>query len=248
MEPEFHVFLSYNSQDRPAVVELAKALILRRIRPWLDIWNVPPGRPWQDELEKVIQTIPAAAALVGAGGQGPWQRQEVGAVLHHFLKREVAGPVIPVLLPGASTQPELPLFLHNYRWVDLRDGQKTGLDLLVWGITGDKPAASKPQVLHLPGGIDTLAISRQDKRYRGEPLCITLQNADLIETLRSFAEISGLNFVIHRGVSGNVTVDLRFVPWDQALDLILTSNNLQMIVDGNVAHIKPLKPGKREDT
>ena len=49
-------------------------------------------------------------------------------------------PVIPVLMPGAPSQPDLPMFLGNRTWVDLRSGFSTdGLDKLVWGITGNKP-------------------------------------------------------------------------------------------------------------
>ena len=49
-------------------------------------------------------------------------------------------PVIPVLLPYAPTKSELPMFLSNRTWVDLREGlRKVGLDQLVWGITGVKP-------------------------------------------------------------------------------------------------------------
>ena len=49
-------------------------------------------------------------------------------------------PVIPVLLPGAPSEPELPLFLTQFTWVDLRDGlTEDGLGKLQWGITGQKP-------------------------------------------------------------------------------------------------------------
>src|SRR5437016_3247982 len=49
-------------------------------------------------------------------------------------------PCIPVLLPGAPTQPELPMFLANRTWVDLRAGfSEEGLAKLIWGITGKKP-------------------------------------------------------------------------------------------------------------
>lgn len=50
-------------------------------------------------------------------------------------------PVIPVLLPGAPTQPKLPPFLKRLTWVDLREGMREQeLKKLVWGITGTKPA------------------------------------------------------------------------------------------------------------
>ena len=53
-------------------------------------------------------------------------------------------PVIPVLLPDAPVEPELPLFLQAFTWVDLRDGlTENGLKLLEWGITGRKPGQSQ---------------------------------------------------------------------------------------------------------
>lgn len=49
-------------------------------------------------------------------------------------------PVIPVLLPGSSGTPQLPLFLRQLTWVDLRDGlDERRVDRLQWGITGVKP-------------------------------------------------------------------------------------------------------------
>jgi len=48
--------------------------------------------------------------------------------------------VVPVLLPGAPQEPELPLFLKRFTWVDLREGlRRKGIDRLHWGITGGKP-------------------------------------------------------------------------------------------------------------
>ena len=52
--------------------------------------------------------------------------------------------MIPVLLPGAARQPELPLFLTQFTWVDLRLGlTDPGLDRLEWGITGIKPSGMR---------------------------------------------------------------------------------------------------------
>jgi hypothetical protein len=46
-------------------------------------------------------------------------------------------------LPGAPTKPDLPLFLQQFTWVDLRGGLTSeGLDRLQWGITGVKPGQS----------------------------------------------------------------------------------------------------------
>ena len=106
----FDVFLSHNSNDKPAVITLAEALKSRDLRPWLDIWDLPPGRPWQEELEKILKTIPAAAVLVGHDGLGPWENTEMRALLSECAEQDL--PVIPVLLPGATAQPRLPI-VHN---------------------------------------------------------------------------------------------------------------------------------------
>ncbi len=138
-EPAFDVFLSHNSVNKPRVRELAAALDERGLRVWLDERELVPGRPWQDALGEVIRTVKSAAVLVGEDGLGPWEAAEVRGLLSEFVDRRA--PVIPVLLPGARSRPELPFFLRQFTWVDLRDGlRREGLDRLEWGITGIKPA------------------------------------------------------------------------------------------------------------
>jgi type IV pilus assembly protein PilQ len=78
------------------------------------------------------------------------------------------------------------------------------------------------------------------KEYFGEPISMSLKDADVREVLRSFARISGLNVVIQPGVKGTVTVELESVPWDQALDQILKINNLGYELDGNIMRIAPV--------
>ena len=138
MDGSFDVFLSHNSKDKPTVRQLAQALQKRGLQVWLDEEQLVPGRPWQEALEEIIQTTRTAAVLVGKDGLGPWEIPEMRACLSEFVNRRL--PVIPVLLPGAPTKPELPLFLRAFTWVDLRGGlTDDGLDRLQWGITGSKP-------------------------------------------------------------------------------------------------------------
>jgi len=138
LEPDFHVFLSHNSKNKPAVRELGEALKAAGLRVWLDEWELRPGQPWQPALEKIISTVKAAAVVVGADGLGPWEIPEMYACLSQFINRKMS--VIPVLLPGAPCQPELPMFLTGFTWVDLRAGlTHDGVGLLRWGITGEKP-------------------------------------------------------------------------------------------------------------
>jgi hypothetical protein len=131
----FDVFLCYNSDDKSAVRWVAERLRERGIRAWLDEAELRPGRGWQDEVERQIGAIRAAAVLIGSNGLGPWQNREVRALLQQFVERGC--PVIPVLLPDA-VMPTLPLFLHDVTWVDLRTNDPAEMDRLAWGITGRK--------------------------------------------------------------------------------------------------------------
>lgn len=136
-DPQFDVFLCHNSEDKPAVIEIAKQLQQNRLKPWLDIWALQPGAIWQFVLEQQIESIGAAAVFVGKGGLGPWQKQELYAFLQEFIDRDC--PVIPVMLPDAPKQPRLPIFLKNRHWVDFRSQNPDPLVQLIWGITGQKP-------------------------------------------------------------------------------------------------------------
>ena len=78
------------------------------------------------------------------------------------------------------------------------------------------------------------------RTYSGSPVTLDFQGSDLRAVLRTFAEISGLNIVIDPAVTGTVDVDLRDVPWDQALDQILRTNKLGYMVDGTIVRIAPL--------
>jgi formylglycine-generating enzyme required for sulfatase activity len=136
-EFEFDVFLCHNSQDKPAVIEIANQLKANNINPWLDKWHLRPGSSWQDSLEDQIDQIRTAAVFVGNSGLGPWQIEEIKAFLRAFVNRKC--PVIPVLLPNAPKEPKLPVFLQGLMWVDFREHDPEPLGQLIWGITGIKP-------------------------------------------------------------------------------------------------------------
>ena len=146
----FDVFLSHNSQDKPAVKSLGAALKQRGLSVWLDEWELRPGLTWQNALADIIGGCKSAAVCFGGTGIGPWEEPEMEALLRRFINEKKAGnvvPIIPVLLPGAPTNAKLPLFLEAFTWVDLRRGLTAdGLDRLRWGITGEKPRENTPTV------------------------------------------------------------------------------------------------------
>lgn len=128
-DKKFDVFLCHNSDDKPFVRIISGELKQNEVITWLDEEQLSPGRPWQLELEEQIGSIGGAAVFVGKNGLGPWQENEIHAFLSEFVNRGC--PVIPVILPDAQTVPELPIFLRQMTWVDLRKDYQGGISRLV---------------------------------------------------------------------------------------------------------------------
>ncbi|MDR2455693.1 MAG: type IV pilus secretin PilQ [Deltaproteobacteria bacterium] len=76
-----------------------------------------------------------------------------------------------------------------------------------------------------------------NKVYTGQLITLDFQNADIHNILRLIGEVSGKNVVVSDQVSGRVTLKLKDVPWDQALDTVLDSKNLGVIENGNILRI-----------
>jgi len=186
---KFDVFLSYNSQDKLAVISVGERLRGLGLTVWLDVWELRPGHPWQEALEAIIENTRAAAVLVGADGLGPWESQEMRACLGQFVQCQL--PVIPVLLPGCPQRPGLPLFLQAFTWVDLRDNPEEGFQRLLWGITGAKPTAADgpPPTAESPyRGLLPFEARHRDLFYGREK-----ESADLLEKVQAqpFAALLG---------------------------------------------------------
>lgn len=79
----------------------------------------------------------------------------------------------------------------------------------------------------------------EESEYKGQLISMYFQEADILEVLGVIAEVSGLNQLIDPQVQGTVSVRFENVPWDQALDLILKTNDLQMELEDNIMRIAP---------
>jgi type IV pilus assembly protein PilQ len=75
--------------------------------------------------------------------------------------------------------------------------------------------------------------------YRGEKLSLNFQNIEVRALLQVIADFTGLNVVASDTVSGNLTLRLKDVPWDQALDIVMQARGLDMRKSGNVLWIAP---------
>ncbi|WP_165742222.1 AAA-like domain-containing protein [Candidatus Thiosymbion oneisti] len=135
---KFDTFLSYNSKDKSTVRDLREQLTRRGITTWFDEKQLPPGQLFQKALEQGLEQAASTLICIGPSGIGNWQAHEIRVALNRAVTAGV--PVIPVLLPGAPREPELPAFLAEYHGVDLREGiDETGIDQLISGITRKHP-------------------------------------------------------------------------------------------------------------
>ena len=75
--------------------------------------------------------------------------------------------------------------------------------------------------------------------FTGEKLSLNFQNVEVRAVLQVIADFTGLNIITSDTVTGNLTLRLKDVPWDQALDIILKSKGLDLRKTGNVVWIAP---------
>lgn len=82
--------------------------------------------------------------------------------------------------------------------------------------------------------------------YTGKKVTFNFKNIDITNALKLISEMSNLNIIMSDDVRGTLTMRLVDVPWDQALDLILSSQGLGKNLSGNVMRIAPISVLRRE--
>ena len=88
-------------------------------------------------------------------------------------------------------------------------------------------------------GAEESSLFSETKEYEGQRLTLNFQDIETRAVLQLLAETSGKNIVVSDTVQGNVTLRLRNVPWDQALDIVMTTKGLDMRQNGNVIMVAP---------
>jgi type IV pilus assembly protein PilQ len=90
-------------------------------------------------------------------------------------------------------------------------------------------------------GAEESSLFSETKEYEGQRLTLNFQDIETRAVLQLLAETSGKNIVVSDTVQGNVTLRLRNVPWDQALDIVMTTKGLDMRQNGNVIMVAPAR-------
>ncbi|MGE5174279.1 MAG: type IV pilus secretin PilQ [Betaproteobacteria bacterium] len=109
----------------------------------------------------------------------------------------------------------------------------------VEGLAAAAPPAKKERVEAVRvarAGAETTLLTGGG-RYSGRKISLDLQDADLVNVMRLFAEVANLNIILAPDVKGKVTVRMVNIPWDQAMDIILKMNGLGYVLEDNILRI-----------
>ena len=117
-----------------------------------------------------------------------------------------------------------------------RNGTDIVLDIEPPGVASKKIEAK--QSVSAEAKINDVSLEG-GKKYNGRKISLDFQDADITNILRLIAEVSELNVITSEDVKGKVTMRLINIPWEQALDVILKTNKLDMIREGNIIRIAP---------
>ena len=105
--------------------------------------------------------------------------------------------------------------------------------------SGQAPRYSREKVAasEVPGG-SRLRLRRK-KRFSGRRIDLDFKDADIHNILRLLSDVGDVNIVTSDAVRGRVTIRMKDVPWDHALDVILRAKGLGMVREGNLLRVAP---------
>jgi type IV pilus assembly protein PilQ len=167
-----------------------------------------------------VLAVPAAAAAAAA------QATPATAPV------QIAAPPTPATAPVQVAAPPTPLVAAPVR------------------AAGQAPAQQLSSRITVAGQVQGPAVTgpAEPQTFNGELIDLDLKQADLGDFFRLVADMSGLNVVVDQNVTGSVTLTLKEVPWDQALDIVLRNHNLGGILEGrNVLRIATRASLQAED-
>jgi type IV pilus assembly protein PilQ len=178
----------------------------------------------------------------------------------HDLRRAMGEGVLDNLIRVVPTQrtdggkPQALIGIELHRRVPYsvrQDGHQMIIDFNVASLparpagaaTGDKPALREPGRVKAAAPVKTPPVQVKDARpsYAGRLISLELQDASIKSVLQLLAEESGVNIVSGDDVKGNITVHMKKVPWEQALDTILGITQMVKKHQGNMITVMTMK-------
>ncbi len=107
------------------------------------------------------------------------------------------------------------------------------------GLPGPGPVAKVQESVVKADRAGAWTAERRGGSYGGRRIDLDLKDADVHNVLRLLADVGQVNIVASDDVAGTVTIRMRNVPWDEALDVILQSKGLGMVRVGNIVRVAP---------
>jgi type IV pilus assembly protein PilQ len=165
-----------------------------------------------------------ARLLVKVTSAAPYNYRQEGDTIYWEFKRPAAAKApLPVTPPVPAASAPVLVMAHT---------EKSALHSTMEPAVDKKATASTLQEKH---------------HYTGRKVTLEFSDADIRKIFQLIADVSNLNLLIADDVTGTISLKLVNVPWDQALDVILESKNLDMKREGNIIQIKPRGKFKTEE-
>lgn len=123
-----------------------------------------------------------------------------------------------------------------------QDGRKIILDFNVASLERRAPVTAQrseavTDAAPVSRKFDSDTGTRQAGKYTGQKITVDFQDANIKSVLRLLAEVSGKNIVAGEDVKGTMSITMKNVPWDQALDTVLSLQGLAKVESGNVISV-----------
>ncbi|GAA0375633.1 type IV pilus secretin PilQ family protein [Bowmanella denitrificans] len=155
---------------------------------------------------------------------------------------------LELMLPGSQLAEDLLYKLDvtdfgtPVQWLETFQGEKGSK--VLFAVEGDMQFRHQKNAASLVVEIDppkqtTRVETVTDTQYSGAPISLDFQDVPVRQVLQVIAQINGFNLVTTDTVSGNVTINLDNVPWDQALGMILKIKGLDKRMEGNILLVAP---------
>lgn len=156
--------------------------------------------------------------------------------------------VVPAAAPAAVTQGNIDDIIRRYQ--ERHPGGSEGAPSAdVAAALASMAQASAPEAAPAMPADDTIReeLIVSQKAFVGRKMSLDFQGANVASVLRLIADTAGINMVFGKDVEGQVTMQLKDIPWDQALDIVLKTNGLGIKKEGGVYRIAKLSVMQQEE-
>ncbi|MCK5689460.1 type IV pilus secretin PilQ, partial [Myxococcota bacterium] len=202
--------------------------------------------------EIAIQIPDGVKAYVDSRSSRAWVLKLEGANVAKELERSLDtkafGTVVRMVSTyQASTTPEIVNIVANLSGKATSKITRKG-NKLIWKITEKAEKKQRVATSTLPqtAGFESNKSSTRYKSKRRRRITIDLKDADIVNVLRLIADVSGQNLITSESVKGTITMRLKNVPWDDALDTILKTKGLAKVRQHNIVRIAPAAEIQKE--